>query len=103
MKVTLIFLTVVVLALTAGVVYASEAETPLHNGITYFELGPGPDCTSVHGAGAGALIPSAEFMPMNGVTYVDLSAPEARDIGRCAGSISEEKLAPMQNGVTVFE
>ncbi len=102
MKTTLTVLMVVVLALTAWVVYASEAETPLYNGITYFELTPSPDCTSVQGAGAGSLIPAAEFVPMNAVTYVDLEAPGARNIGRCAGSISEEKLPAMHNGITVF-
>ncbi len=103
MKVTLIGLMVVVLALTVGVVYAAEAENSLQNGVTYSDLGPGFDCASIHGAGAGALIPSADFAPMNGVTYVDLEAPGTRNIGQCAGSITEEKLPTMHNGVTVFE
>ncbi len=103
MKITLIVLMVMLLTLTVGVVYAAEAENALHNWVTYSDLGPGPDCSSIRGAGAGALIPSADFAPMNGVTYVDLEAPGTKDIGRCAGSITEEKLPPMYNGVTVFE
>ncbi len=103
MKVTLLVLMVLVLALTVGVVYAAEAENALNNGVTYSELGPGFDCSSIRGAGAGALIPSADFAPMNGVTYADLEAPGTRNIGQCAGKITEEKLPPMYNGVTVFE
>lgn len=103
MKIMMIVLMVVVLALTAGFVFAAVSENALQNGVTYSEPGPGFDCTSIRGAGEGALIPSADFAPMNGVTYVNLEAPASRDIGRCAGSISEEKLPPMHNGITVFE
>ncbi len=103
MKVTWIVLMVVVLALTVGVVYAAEPENALNNGVTYSELRPGFDCSSIRGAGEGALIPSADFAPMNGVTYVDVEAPGTRNIGQCAGKLAEEKLAPMNNGITVFE
>jgi hypothetical protein len=103
MKIMFVALMVVVLALTVGVVYAAEGENALQNGVTYSDLGPGADCSSIHGAGGGALIPSADFAPMNGVTYVNLEAPAARDIGRCAGSLTVEKLPPMHNGITVFK
>ncbi|HUI44458.1 MAG TPA: hypothetical protein VL122_00535 [Nitrospirota bacterium] len=110
MKATLSVLIVVVLALTVGVAYAgsamtaSKAEIPLNNGVTYFNLEPTPDCSSVSGAAAGAVIPTAEPELMNGVTYFELGTLGPRSFGQCAGNISEEKpSAGMNNGITVFE
>lgn len=108
MKVTMTVLMVAALALTLGVAYAesgmsaTEAETPLYNGITYFDLGPSPDCASVYGAGAGGEITAAEPVEMNGVTSFELAVPGSRPTGLCAGKIGEEK-PWMKNGITVFE
>ncbi len=107
MKTVVIGVMVVVLALIVGVAYAessmSKAEVP-YNGITYFDLGTPTDCASVRGAGAGAVIPAAEHELMNGCTEFTLAIPGSRDLGQCAGGISEEKLgAGLNNGVTVFE
>jgi hypothetical protein len=107
MKVTVTVVMVLVLALIVGVAYAessmSRAEVP-YNGVTYFDLGPATDCASVRGAGAGAVIPAAEHELMNGATHFELAIPGSRDLGLCAGSISEEKIgARLNNGITVFE
>ncbi len=108
MKVTMAVLVVVVLALAVGVAYAesgmtaAKAEIPPYNGITYFDLGPAPDCTSVYGAGAGGEISVAEPVLMNSVTSFELEVSGSRPTGLCAGKIGEEK-PWMNNGITVFE
>ena len=104
MKVTVLI--VMMLALTGGVVYAesstTEAEAPLYNGITYFDVGPAPDCWSVRGAAAGGYIPESEPALMNGVTHFEPAVPGSFPTGLCAGRLSEEPEVWVNNGITVF-
>jgi hypothetical protein len=106
MKIALAVLLTLVLALTFGLVYAEEmsgkmSEAGLYNGITYFDTGPAPDCTSISGVGAGGLaVPEMN----NGVTSFELGVAGSGARGICAGWTGEE--APptaAHNGVTLFE
>lgn len=104
MKVMMTVLMVVVLALTVGIAYAESGMTAaeMYNGITYFELGPTPDCASVYGAGAGGAIPEAQPVLLNGVTQFELGIHGSRPTGLCAGRVSEEK-PWINNGITLFD
>ncbi|MGE5173660.1 MAG: hypothetical protein ACM3MD_07520 [Betaproteobacteria bacterium] len=113
MKITISLLTVLALVLTFGLAYAYESvpmtrdmggkmEAGVYNGITVFETGPAPDCSSISGVGAGGL--SAEARPVleNGITSFDLGLAGSGAKGSCAGAIGEPS-AWLHNGITVFD
>ncbi len=115
MKITISLLMVLALTLTFGLAYAYESapmtkdmggkinEAGVYNGITVFETGPTPDCSSISGVGAGGLA-AEEAMPVldNGITSFDLGRAESGFKGSCAEGTGEPS-SWLNNGITVFE
>ncbi len=115
MKISISLLTVLALILTFGLAYAYESvpmtkdmggkmnEAGVYNGITVFDTGPAPDCSSISGVGAGGL-GAEEAKPVleNGITIFDLGLVGSGARGSCAGGIGEPSVWS-HNGITVFD
>ncbi len=114
MKIVISLLAVLALVLAFGLAYAYESaptkdiggkmnEAAVYNGITVFDTGPVPDCSSISGVGAGGLA-AEEAKPVleNGITSFDLGIAGSGARGSCAGGTGEPS-AWMHNGITVFD
>ena len=115
MKIAIAILMVLALTLTFGFAYAYESasmandmggkmnEAGVYNGITAFDTGPTPDCSSISGVGAGG-VSAEEARPVleNGVTSFDLGIAGSGARGSCAGGTGEPS-AWLHNGITVFD
>lgn len=110
MKKMLFLVAITAFALAYGAAFADESMPMiesmgpvLHNGITYFDLGPAIDCSGageygVSGSGAGG--ERSEVIVANGATYFDLGPAESGAKGSCANPPLEE--GSIENGITKF-